>query len=92
MAHQFIGFSENPGLVEEDCGNMAGCDVDRLRLALGNYYSFVDFQIGEIVKRLGKNTITMIVTDHGEVAAGNKGMHQNNASLSFQDLVFGKRT
>lgn len=81
MAHQFIGFSENPGLVEEDCGNVAGCNIDRLRSALGNYYSFIDDQIGEIVKRLGKNTITMIVTDHGEAAAGNKGMHQNNGFI-----------
>lgn len=81
MAHQFIGFSENPGLVEEDCGNLTGCDVDRLRSALGNYYSFVDFEIGEILKRLDKKTITIIVTDHGEAAVGNKGMHQNNGFI-----------
>lgn len=81
MAHQFIGFSENPGLVEEDCGNTTGCDVARLRSALGNYYSFVDYQIGEILKRQNGKTITMIVTDHGEAAVRNKGMHQNNGFI-----------
>jgi predicted AlkP superfamily phosphohydrolase/phosphomutase len=81
MAHQFIGFSETAGLVDADCGVVKGCDNDRLRSALGNYYSFVDSQIGEILKLQDKNTITMIVTDHGEAAVGNKGSHQNNGFI-----------
>jgi predicted AlkP superfamily phosphohydrolase/phosphomutase len=81
MAHQFIGFSENMELLRNECGSFDSCDLDDLHRALDNYYRFVDQQIGKILAHQGKNTITMIVSDHGEAAAGKKGTHQNNGFI-----------
>lgn len=78
MSHQFIGYSEDEQLVQQECGGKPGCDLDRIHNALFNYYSFVDSQIGEIIKRSDRNTIFFVITDHGEFAIGRQGTHKNN--------------
>ena len=78
MSHQFIGFAEDEELLKQECAGKPGCDLDRIHNALFNYYSYIDTQIGEIVKRSDRNTIFFVVTDHGEFAVGRKGTHKNN--------------
>ena len=78
MSHQFIGYSEDRKLLENECGGKPGCDLDRIHNALPNYYTFVDAQIGELLKRTDRKTFVFVITDHGEFAVGRKGTHKNN--------------
>lgn len=81
MSHQFIGYSENEEILQNECSGLPGCDLDRIRNALFNYYSFIDAQIGEIMQRTDRKTIVFVITDHGEFAIGRQGTHKNNGFI-----------
>jgi arylsulfatase A-like enzyme len=50
-------------------------------MALYNYYTFIDAQIGELLKRTDRKTFVFVITDHGEFAVGRKGTHKNNGFI-----------
>jgi hypothetical protein len=82
MSHQFIGFAENEEILQSACGEFPECDQDRLHNAVFNYYSFIDAQVGELLKRTDlSKTFVVIVTDHGQGAEGRKGVHKNNGFI-----------
>jgi len=84
VCHQFLGYSEHPEVLEEECGGKPGCDLERIRRIVDNYYTFVDSLIGDLLKTRDSNTITFIVADHGEFAEGRAGNHRNNGIVLLQ--------
>lgn len=78
--HQFLDYAENPESLQS-CKN---CDPSRLATIVDNYYIYTDQVIGKLQEFADKKTITMIVTDHGQVSLGNKGGHANNGFIVMQ--------
>jgi predicted AlkP superfamily phosphohydrolase/phosphomutase len=78
--HQFIDFSENP----ESVNQCKDCDTNRLATIVENYYTYMDEVVGKLLQFQDKSTVTMIVTDHGQVAQGDKGVHANNGFILMQ--------
>lgn len=76
--HQFLRFSEKP---EEFLPGCTGCDANRLPEIVNKYYEYMDDIVGKMVKYEDKNTVTMIVTDHGQFLQGSKGIHRNNGFI-----------
>jgi hypothetical protein len=72
--HQFLRFAEKPELLNE----CSGCDTSRLPLIVDKYYEYTDEVIGKLLRHADKNTVTMVVTDHGQALSGVKGVHRNN--------------
>lgn len=91
FSHQFLAFADTPEFLNS-CTGVEGCDLNRLKTIVDNYYIFVDEQIGELLKRRRANTITFVVTDHGEVSMGNKGNHKNNGFIIAQGPGIRKHT
>jgi predicted AlkP superfamily phosphohydrolase/phosphomutase len=81
MSHQFLGFNENYDLVQSECSKFPGCELDRIHEILDNYYTFLDAEIGQILKLADRRTYIFVVTDHGEFSKGRKGMHKNNGFI-----------
>jgi predicted AlkP superfamily phosphohydrolase/phosphomutase len=81
MSHQFLGFNENYELVKSECSKFPACDLDKIHNILDNYYTFLDAEIGKILKLADRRTYVFVVTDHGEFAHGRKGMHKNNGFM-----------
>ncbi len=81
MSHQFLGFNQSYELVQSECSKFPGCDLKRLHEIIDNYYTFLDSEIGKILKEADRHTYIFVVTDHGEYAVGRKGMHKNNGLI-----------
>lgn len=81
MSHQFLGYASDNSIVQQNCAGKEGCDLERIPRIVDNYYTFVDGQIGELLKRTDKKTIVMVITDHGQAAVGRKGSHENNGYI-----------
>jgi predicted AlkP superfamily phosphohydrolase/phosphomutase len=92
ISHQFLAFADNPEWLKKACEGKEGCDLNQLKSIVDNYYIFVDAQIGELLKRRRSNTITFVVTDHGEVSMGVKGTHKNNGFIIAQGPGIRKHT
>lgn len=84
ISHQFLGLAENPEYLHSHCDGIQGCDLDRLQHIVDHYYMFIDEQVGQLMKRRKGNTITIVVTDHGEASVGGKGNHKNNGFIIAQ--------
>lgn len=82
FGHQFLQFSADPEFVK----NCTGCDTSRLSSLVDDYYSYMDDAVGKLMEFNDENTITMIVTDHGQVATGGHGSHRNTGFV----LLHGK--
>lgn len=80
--HQFLQFSASSEFFK-DC---TGCDKNRLPEIVDNYYVYMDEAVGRLTQSEDANTVTIIVTDHGQVASGNHGTHRNNGFI----LLHGK--
>jgi hypothetical protein len=76
--HQFLRFKEKGELLR----NCAGCDASRLPVVVENYYRYMDETLGNLLPYADKNTVTMIVTDHGQfLGSGTAGLHKNNGFI-----------
>jgi predicted AlkP superfamily phosphohydrolase/phosphomutase len=83
MSHQFLGYGQGYDLVQSECGKskFPNCEIERLHNVIDNYYTFLDAEIGKILKEADRHTYVFVVTDHGEFASGRKGMHKNNGFI-----------
>jgi predicted AlkP superfamily phosphohydrolase/phosphomutase len=72
--HQFLQFTDE----SEALKNCTGCDVNRLSEIVNNYYIYMDEAVGKVIQYNDPNTVTLIVTDHGQYSSGSHGNHRNN--------------
>ena len=83
--HQFLRFKEKQDLLK-DC---AGCNPLRLPYIVENYYEYMDEVLGKLLPYADRNTVTMIVTDHGQfLGAGTAGLHKNNGFIILHGSPF----
>ena len=75
--HQFLQFTAGSDSLKQ----CTGCNIDRLPAIVDNYYIYMDEAVGKIMKYNDENTITMIVTDHGQYNSGAHGNHRNNGFI-----------
>ncbi len=77
--HMFLHFSSNKEALAE-CES-DGCDVDALSRLVENAYRFTDEQLGRLLEQSDEKTVTIIVTDHGQVPAKRHGNHADNGFI-----------
>jgi predicted AlkP superfamily phosphohydrolase/phosphomutase len=75
--HQFLQFTTGIDSVKQ----CTGCNIHRLPEIVDNYYIYMDEAVGKIIQYNDENTITMIVTDHGQYNSGAHGNHRNNGFI-----------
>lgn len=75
--HQFLQFSEGSDVLKQ----CTGCNTNRLPEIVDRYYEYMDEAVGKLLQYNDQNTVTMIVTDHGQYSSGNHGKHRNNGFI-----------
>jgi hypothetical protein len=78
-SHMFLHLPGNAEALSACAGER--CDRARLEGLVDSYYRYADRAIGELVQRSGPDTVTIVVTDHGQVAAKGHGDHADNGFL-----------
>jgi type I phosphodiesterase/nucleotide pyrophosphatase len=78
-SHLFLQMAGNAEAVAGCNGER--CDRKRLEQIVENYYRYTDRVVGELLERAGPDTLTVVVTDHGQVPAKNHGDHADNGFL-----------
>jgi predicted AlkP superfamily phosphohydrolase/phosphomutase len=76
-SHQFLGFGKNTELASKCTEHQAA----RIKTVVTNYYLYMDEVLGRLQQLGDSNTITIIVTDHGQFAEGFRGIHKNNGFI-----------